>query len=307
MRSIKSVLTNPLCIGSMVLRRCSHLITSDVIYLKLLYFFEQGRILHLKSPKSFTEKIQWLKLYNRKPLFCKMVDKLAVKDIVSSIIGSKYIIPTIGKWDSFEEIDFDKLPDSFVLKSTNGSGGAVVICKDKSKLDIDAAKKIICATSSSNVGHTYREWPYTGTTPRIFAETLIADSSSKELKDYKFYCFNGKPLYCQVIANRYTKETIDFYDCNWVHQEFVGLNPSVKQSGEILQKPKNFHEMLDVAAKLSKDIPFLRVDLYNVDGIIYFGETTFFPASGFGTFMPKKWDNILGNLIELSGNNGIQD
>jgi len=299
MRSYKTIIRNPLCIGAMIIRKYLKKHLSDSLYLRLLYFFEQGEILNLQRPKNFTEKIQWLKLYNRNPLFTKMVDKIEVKEIIKNIIGDKYIIPTIAVWDSFDDIDFDSMPNQFVLKSTNGSGGSVFICRCKSTFNRDKAKSIIEETSNNDVSITYREWPYHNIKPRILAEPLIVDKTTEDLIDYKFYCFGGNALYCQVIANRRKKETIDFYDREWIHQEFYGLNPSGNPSGIIMPKPEGYEEMLMIAEKISKGHIFLRVDLYNVNGKIYFGETTFYPASGFGVFTPKKWNRILGNLIEL--------
>jgi len=230
-----------------------------------------------------------------------MVDKIEVKNIIGNIIGKEYIIPTIAVWEDSKHIDFSVLPNRFVLKSTNGSGGSVVICKDKSTLDKEKALNLIDTTYKGNVGVTYREWPYLNIQPRIFAETLITDNSSEDLIDYKFFCFNGKALYCQVIANRRTRETIDFYNRDWKHQEFYGLctGTAIKQSGQILPRPLNYDLMLMLADKISDGHPFLRVDLYNVQGKIFFGETTFFPASGFGKFTPNEWDLRLGDLIEL--------
>lgn len=297
----------------MLTRRCLKTVLPDRVYLRLLYFFEQGEVLHLSRPKTFTEKIQWLKLNDRKPLYTQMVDKIEAKKLVGQLIGEEYIIPTIGCWDRIEDVDFDSLPNMFVLKTTNGSGGSVVICKDKSSFDRTAAVRTLSSTAGGNVGISYREWPYLNIRPRVFAEELISNSDSDDLIDYKFFCFNGKPLYCQVIANRRTCETIDFYDNEWRHQEFYGLNPAVwncvpwninhscgcKPSGIIMPKPRNFDRMLQLAEVISKDHRFLRVDLYNIDGKIYFGETTFYPASGFGTFTPREWNLKLGELLNL--------
>lgn len=299
MRSLSYIIRNPLCIGSMLTRKFFKHRLPDDLYLRLLYFFEQGEFLNLSNPHKFTEKIQWLKLNNRNPELTNLVDKIEAKKIVASIIGDQYIIPTIGVWDKFDEIEFGKLPNSFVLKSTNGSGGAVYLCHSKENLDIKSAKEILESTSKGNVGITYREWPYLHIKPRIFAERLIEDNINSDLIDYKFFCFNEQPLYCQVIANRREKETIDFYDQNWTHQDFYGLNPTVPPSGKLIPKPKNFDEMLSIAKKLSKGFPFVRVDLYNVDGKIFFGEITFFPASGFGRFTPNIWNRKLGDKLVL--------
>ena len=273
---------------------------TDKAYLKIRYYLEMRERLNLKDPKKFTEKIQWLKLYNRKDIYTVLVDKIAVKEYVSSLIGSDIIIPTIDIWDNFEDIDFSKLPNQFVLK-TNHSGGntGVVICKDKNKFDVNRAKMIINTSLKHNNYFTTKEWPYKNVKPKIFAETFLASIDGEDLIDYKFYCFNGVPKYCQVISNRRTKETIDFFDMNWEHQEFYGLNPKCKPSTVAIGRPENFDVMNEIAMKLSQNIPFVRVDMYNVKGKIYFGEITFFPASGYGVFTPKKWDEILGSMIVI--------
>lgn len=299
MRPFSAIIKNPLCIGAMLVRKFGLNILPDTTYLRLLYFFEQGKILRLKNPHDFTEKLQWLKLYDRNPRYTNMVDKVEAKHIAASRIGEEYIIPTLGIWKTFDDIDFEVLPNEFVLKSTNGSGGAVLICRDKTKLDKRNARTLLEGTSRSNVGITYREWPYRNIKPRYIAEELLKMPNESDLIDYKFFCFGGVPRYCQVITNRRTQETIDFYDMEWKHQEFYGLNPAVKPSGKELPKPENFGTMQEIASKLSQDIPFLRVDLYNIDGRIYFGETTFYPASGFGKFTPEYWNRRLGDMISL--------
>lgn len=273
---------------------------NDKTYLKLRYYFEMHEKLNLKNPQKFTEKIQWLKLFNRKAEYTVMVDKLAVKNYIADIIGKEYVIPTIGIWSKVEEIDFCTLPNEFVLKN-NHSGGStgVVICKDKNKFDISHTKKLLNSSLKSNIYYTTKEWPYKNIEPKIFAETLLYSENGKDLTDYKFYCFNGTPTYCQVISNRKTNETIDFYDINWVHQPFYGLNPKCKQSVVSIEKPQNYDLMINIARILSRNIPFVRIDLYNINGRVYFGEITFFPASGFGVFTPIEWDLILGQKIKL--------
>ena len=264
------------------------------------------------NPKTFSEKIQWLKIYNRCPEYIKMVDKHAVKEFVADVIGKKYIIPTLGLWESAEEISWNSLPDQFVLKTTHGGGSCgVVICRDKNSLDIpNAVSKLTKSLKRDKIYATLREWPYKGVPPCIIAEQFISPSvlsQQSDLIDYKFFCFNGEPLYCQVIRDRRTNETIDFYDMEWNHQEFVGLNPPVHltmskmvRNGDIpVERPEKLDEMKDICQKLSKDIPFIRVDLYVVDNHVYFGELTFFPASGFGSFTPEIWQYKLGELIQI--------
>lgn len=301
MRSITYFLTHP---KDLVLGIMTHTapLWSDEMYLKIVYRLKMGKPLNLKAPQTFQEKIQWLKLYNRRPEYTTMVDKFAVKDYVSRIIGSEYIIPTFGVWDKFSDIDFDKLPNKFVLKTTHGGGSCgVIVCRDKSEFDKDKARRLLEASLNSDIYLALREWPYKDVPRRIIAEQLLEIPDSNDLSDYKIFCFNGEPKYIQVIQDRHAKETIDFYDTAWKHQEFIGLNKSAVP-GKLLPKPDNLAEMLDAARQLARNTVFLRVDLYRVDNRIYFGETTFYPASGFGSFTPEEWNNKLGDLLLLSDN-----
>ena len=278
----------------------------DVMYLKILYRLKMGYDLDLKTPRTFTEKMQWLKIYDYKPEYTKMVDKLAAKDYVASRIGEEYLIPTLGVWDRVEDIDWDSLPDQFVLKTTHGGGGCgVVVCSDKTHFDKAKAIKKLQISMHSNAGKTYREKPYLNVPRKIIAEKFMVERKAKEnakisdLPDYKFFCFNGEPYYCQVIRDRHTKETIDFYDMEWNHMPFVGLNPVARNGAEPVVKPLFLEAMKDICRKLSKDMKFARIDLYVIDDKIYFGEITLYPASGIGIFYPNKWNIELGNLIIL--------
>lgn len=300
---LKRIIKNPRRIFAGLLYRTAK-IWPDKLYLQLLYYFEMGHKLNLKNPKTFTEKLQWLKLYNRKPEYTTMVDKYAVKEYVAKKIGNEYIIPTLGVWDTIEDIDWNSLPDQFVLKTTHGGGGGgVVICRDKVTFNRQAASQKLRYSLNSDIYLNYREWPYKNVPKRIIAEKFMMESgiqkADSDLADYKFYCFNGEPTYCQVIRDRRTKETIDFYDMEWNHMPFVGLNPKVSNGVLPVVKPKHLDKMIDICRKLSKDIPFARVDLYVINEAIYFGEITFFPASGIGKFEPKGWDKKLGHLINL--------
>lgn len=271
---------------------------SDKCYLKSLYYLIFGETLNLKNPKTFNEKIQWLKLYNRKREYVNLVDKIKVKDYVAGIIGKQYIIPTLGIWEKFDDIDFSTLPDKFVLKCNHDSGN-VVICRDKLKFDIDNAKKIIINSLKEDYYLRGREWPYKEVKRRIFIEEFLEDGTNEDMVDFKFFCFNGIPKFCQVIRNRHKGETIDFYDMDWKLQNFVGLTPGINNSTDMIEKPRNFEEMRTIAEKISKGHPFIRVDLYNISGRIFFGEITFYPASGFGRFTPEIFNYKIGNLIEL--------
>ena len=272
---------------------------SDKIYLQLMFRCKMGYKLDLSNPKSFSEKIQWLKLNNRNPLYTTLVDKYAVKDYVAKRIGKEHIIPILGMWNSAEQIDFDSLPNKFVLKTTNGGGGSVLVCKNKLTLDREASiKKLGMQLKQRSIYKTYREWPYKNVPPRIIAEKYMEDENG-ELNDYKFFCFNGKPQYCQVIRDRFTKETIDFYDLEWNHMPFVGLNPVVENGINPVEKPRCLKALIEACENLSKGIPFVRVDFFVINNQFYFGEMTFYPASGLGAFRPMEWNYRLGDLIKL--------
>ena len=277
----------------------------DKTYLQLLYRFKMGHRLDLNHPKTFTEKIQWLKLYNRRPEYTLMVDKYAVKKYVADIIGEKYIIPTLGVWDKPEDIDWDALPNEFVLKTTHGGGsGGVVICKDKKTFDRNKAILTLRDSMNGDIYRSLREWPYKDVKKRVLAEKYMApkdmvNNPIYDLSDYKFFCFNGEPKYCQVIRDRHSKESIDFYDMNWRHQEFVGLNPIASNGINPVPRPLLLDDMICICHKLSENKKFVRIDMYVIDNRIYFGEITFYPASGMGLFNPDKWNEELGNLISL--------
>ena len=283
----------------------------DKPYLSLRYRCLMGHWIDWKNPKTFTEKLQWLKVYDYKPEYTRMVDKLAAKDYVASRIGEEYIIPTLGVWDRVEDVDWDSLPAQFVLKTTHGGGGGgVVVCSDKTHFDKAKAIKKLQTSMHSNAGKIYREKPYLNVPRKIIAEKFMAvrkveeNDKMSDLPDYKFFCFNGEPHYCQVIRDRHSKETIDFYDMEWNHMPFVGLNPVAKNGVEPVAKPVHLEQMKDICRKLSKDIKFSRIDLYVIDDKEYFGEITFYPAAGFGEFTPLYWNERLGELIILDGNGG---
>lgn len=278
----------------------------DKLYLTIKYYKNFGRLINWKNPKSFNEKINWLKIYDRNPSYVNMVDKYEVKDYVAGIIGQQYIIPTLGVWDRAEDIDFDSLPNQFVLKATHDSG-RIIICKDKRNFDQNNAIKEMKKSLQRNFYAVTREWPYKMVKRRIIAEKYMeskANDAPKDLPDYKFYCFSGEPIYCQVIRDRSTLETIDFYDMNWNHQNFIGLNPNAIYGTIPVDKPKCLPNMIEICKKLSNNIPFVRVDLYVIDDNEYFGELTFYPASGNGKFSPKEWMIKLGEMISLPKRGG---
>lgn len=296
---VKLACTNPREIGRSFMAHTAQLWKSDETYLKLMYYFKMGKRLNLKNPVTYNEKLQWLKLHDRNPKYTLMVDKLAVKDYVASLIGKEYIIPTLAVWDTVDEIDLSGLPDKFVLKTTNGGGGGgVVICRDKASFDLVAAKKKLSRALSSDIFIQTREWPYKNVVGRIIAEEYISDGSSEVLKDYKFYCFNGIPKVMLVATERFKSEhpCFDYFDMEKNHLPFTqgGENNSVQPS-----LPENFDEMVKSAAALSVSLKHVRVDLYDANEKIYFGELTFFDSSGYAPFYPEEWDRIFGNWIEL--------
>lgn len=270
----------------------------DKLYLKLLFHSRVGYFPNLDNPKTYNEKLQWLKLNYYRPEYSVMVDKVSAKDYVSSKIGDKYIIKTLGVWNSVDDIDWDCLPAQFVLKVTSDSGG-IVVCKDKSQLDIESAKDKLKAGWGKNYYQYNKEYPYRDLTPRIIAEEYMEDESGYELKDYKFFCFDGEPKYLFVATDRQKKgeETkFDFYDLEWNHLPVVNGHPNSKEE---IKQPANFDEMIEVAKKLSSGIPHVRVDLYNINGKIYFGELTFFHWSGMIAYQPLEWDYKFGEYIQL--------
>lgn len=253
---------------------------------------------HLNHPRTFNEKLQWLKLNDRHAEYTQMVDKIDAKKYVASIIGDKYIIPTLGVWNSVDEIEWDKLPNQFVIKVSSDSGG-IVVCKDKQTLDIEKAKEKLTNGWGKNYYVHNKEYPYRDLTPRIIAEEYKEDESGYELRDYKIFCFNGEPKILFVASDRQkaAEDTkFDFFDLNWNHLPFTNGHPNSK---EHIAKPKNFEEMLEIAKKLSVGIPQVRIDLYNCNGKIYFGEITFFHWSGMTSFDPVEWDFKLGKMIKL--------
>lgn len=269
----------------------------DDFYLKMRYRIKMGVPLHLNNPKSFNEKMQWLKLYDRRDCYTDMVDKFAAKEYVGKIIGRQYIIPTIGVYDKFDDINFDQLPSRFVIKCTHDSGG-LVICDDKSKINKKEVRKKINKCLRKNYYYIGREWPYKNVRPRIIVEKYLDDSNKNGLRDYKFFCFNGEPKLLYVSDGSHSSnQRIAFFDTKFRH---LDIKREDYGNYKILPKrPKTFNKMMELSRLLSKNIPHVRVDWYEVNGKLYFGELTFSTCGGMIPFVNKEWDMKLGRLISL--------
>ena len=295
--SVKKYVLNPYRIFYFLGSKGKLKFIPDEEYLKLLFRGRIGKELNLDNPQTFNEKLQWLKLYDRNPNYPKLVDKYEVRKYVSNTIGEKYLIPLIGCWDRFEDIDFHKLPSQFVLKCTHDSGG-LVICKEKRNLDIRGTKKIINKSLKKNYYYPGREWPYKNIEPKIICEKYVVDESGVDLKDYKFMCFSGVPKLIQVMSGRRKGHYyLNHFDLKWNRIEIP--RKSISENPNKLEKPENLEEMISICKELSKDIPFARIDLYNTQKQILFGEITFFPVSGFMNFKDENHNNLLGSWIEL--------
>lgn len=280
----------------------------DEYYLKLMFRATTGKNLNLDDPTMFNEKLQWLKLNNRNPLYTIMVDKVKVKEYVADILGEQYIIPTLGVWDNVDDIDFTTLPNRFVIKCNHNSGKGMYICRDKSKMDEIKVRESLKQGMKEDYFKLGREWPYKFVKRKVLAEQYMEDgspivNSSPDigcLRDYKIFCFGGVPKLIQVISDRANKEKIDFYDTNWNRiVGLVGLTAGVCNSEISIPRPHSLDEMLKGASILSERIPFSRIDFYDINGRAYFGEITFFPASGFGSFYPDKWNHIIGEWVNI--------
>lgn len=269
----------------------------DEFYLKCLYRGRIGKKLNLENPKTFNEKLQWLKMYNHRPEYTMMVDKYLVRDYIARKLGEEYLIPLLGVWDNPEEIDFDILPNQFVLKCNHNSGLGMCICKDKSSLDVNDVRKKLKDGLNQDYYLFNREWPYKDVTRKIICEQYMDDGSG-ELKDYKFMCFNGEVKCSFVCSDRFSEEglKVTFYDTNWNMMPFERHYP---RASKPIEKPKSYDEMIQMARILSENIPFVRVDFYEINGRPYFGELTFFPGSGNEEFSPEEWDTTLGSWITL--------
>lgn len=268
----------------------------DIIFLKFMFRIRIGKKLNLINPQTYNEKLQWIKLYDRRDIYPILVDKYEAKKYVAQIIGKEYIIPTIGVWNKFEQIDFSILPKQFVIKCTHDSGG-LVICKDKNTLKFDQVEKKINNCLKKNYYWHNREWPYKKVPPRIIIEKYMEDHLTKELRDYKIYCFNGQAKIFSIYSGRSKNSTkANFYDTNFNLLNISWGYPNIKEN---ILRPKNMEKMIELAERLSVDIPEVRVDFYDVNGKIYFGELTLFDGGGFDKICPESWDKKLGDLIVI--------
>ena len=271
---------------------------SDEEFLKKVFPKYMGYPLDLENPKTFSEKLQWLKVNYREPIQTVMVDKHEAKDFIAHRVGNQYIIPTLAVWDSVEDIDFDALPNQFVLKCTHDSGG-IVICKDKLSLDREATKAKLRTSLKRDYSRIAREWPYKEVPRRIIAEEYLSELGSNEILDYKMYCFHGELKMTVVCSDRFSKTgtRMNFYDIDWkpmgIH---FGHYPPLPTE---FSRPETYDEMLRLATELSKDCPFLRVDFYEIKGRLYIGELTFFPGAGLEQFRPISKDYELGEWLHL--------
>ena len=270
----------------------------DPIMLKLQYRIKLGRSLNLDNPVRFTEKLQWYKINYRNPVMQQCVDKYKVREYVKSKGLEDTLVPLYAHYDSIEQVEWEQLPDRFVIKTQNGGGGLnVVVCPDKSRLDIEGInRKLQCKKKKTRYGG--REWAYYGSEPGIVVEELLVNRERPEagINDYKFFCYSGKPEYIIVDVDRYIGHKRNFYDTEWNNLHITSDCPA---SDREIEKPENLEEMLQVASTLSEDFPYVRVDLYNADGKVYFGELTFYPWSGYVQYTPDEWDFRFGEDFKL--------
>lgn len=272
----------------------------DELYVKLFFFTVTGRHLNLQHPTTFEDKQQWLKLYDRHPEYRELVDKLKVREHIKAVLGEEYLFPLLGAWKSFEDINFEALPNQFVLKCNHDSGSVKVI-RDKNilkKEDYAVLSRHFSKHLRRDFFYAGREYPYKGIEPYLLAEKYMIDDNHEQesLNDYKFFCFHGEPKIVLIVTDRAVDCRYDFYDMDFNH---LDLKYGRSRDDDAIHKPAFFEEMKSIAAKLSDGIPFVRIDLYEVDGKVYFGEYTFYDGGGFQWLEPEKWEYQLGSWIKL--------
>lgn len=300
MRKLTKVFRNPWCLYAYITTKGFTKWVPDEAHLKAMFRGTVGVKLNLEDPKTFNEKIQWLKIHDRNPLYTTLVDKYLVKPWAAERIGQEHIVPTLGVWDTFDEIDFTSLPNRFVLKCTHDSGG-LAICRNRSTFDLKDSRAKIKRSLSKNYYWMGREWPYKNVKPRIIAEEYLeASDGNGDPDDYKVFCFDGEPKALFVASDRASGDAkFDFFDTTWNHMPFVNGHPNAEHEPS---KPEHLEEMLEYARILSKGIPQVRVDFYEVNGKVYFGEMTFYHWSGFVPFEPEEFDELFGSWVNLPHN-----
>lgn len=296
-RKAATFLKQPMVIIPKFLQTKTARLIPDKVFIKISYWSHFGKWINMNNLVTFNEKLQWLKLNHKVEKYCFYADKFAVRNHIKDIIGEQYLVPMIGVYDTVDDIEWDMLPDKYVLKCTHSSGSNI-ICSDKLTLDIENARKKLQGWMKNNLFWYGREWVYKTIKPRIIAEQYLEDSSCRELIDYKFMCFNGEPKCLFLCLDRHKDSglKVDFYDMDWNLMQF---ERHYKRSDRQMPKPKCFDEMVMIARILSEGIPFVRVDLYEVNGQVYFGELTFFPGNGMEEFTPESYDELLGSWITL--------
>lgn len=267
----------------------------DKPYLKFVYKIKTGQKLNFKNPVGFAEKLNWLKIYDRHPEHTKLVDKLAVREHIANLIGDEHLIPLLGSWEHFDDIDFDTLPNEFVLKCNHDSG-SVKIISDKNSINKKELKAFFEGRLKINPYYIGREYPYKNVKPCIIAEKLMRTDENKGITDYKFFCFDGVPKIIDVISDRFGEHCESYYDINF---NKLDVTNSSHKSDKIHDFPEKLEEMIAIAKKLSEGIKFVRIDLYEINSHIYFGEYTFYEAGGFWLFKPESFEKELGTWIKL--------
>ncbi len=272
----------------------------DREYLELAFEANMGFPLDLETPRFFDEKLQWLKLYDRRPEYVRMVDKVRVREYIAALFGEEYLIPSLGVWEDPDEINFDSLPERFVLKCNHNSGLGMCICRDRSRLNISAVRQELRRGLAQDYYLTNREWPYRDVERKILGEQYMVDPETAELRDYKFFCFDGKADSVMVCTGRARGDVkFFFFDLDFRFHPYDKRTVGMRQEDIGIRKPVNFDEMVAMAERLSRGIPFARIDLYSIAGRTYFGEITFFPCSGFDSDLTEEAELHYGELLQL--------
>lgn len=294
---IRKVFSNPFIVIEYIFSKGFFNFLPDKQYVKLKYRCKTGKNLNLRHVETFNEKLQWLKLYDRNPLYTQLVNKYEVREYIKKTIGEEYLIPLFGCWDYPNQINFEELPEQFVLKTTHDSGGIFIVNKNRDNVT-DEAKKFLNQRLKTNYYKISREWPYKDCKRMIIAEKKMIDESGVELKDYKLFCFNGNVELIQVDFDRFHNHRRNLYTCDWQY-----INESIEYPNDNkvqIEKPVVLEEMLNIASKLSVGLPYVRVDLYVINEKVYFGELTFYHGSGYGYFSSEIMEQKLGDSINLN-------